>query len=268
MNDRSIGVFDSGLGGLTVLKEMMDMLPNENIIYFGDTARVPYGPRTEEEVRKFTFQAINFFISKNVKAVVIACNTATARALDEAQKRYDIPIIGVIEAGAKTAIKHTKNKTIGVIGTEGTIDSRAYNVELNRLDSDVKVVSKACPLFVPIVEDGWANTMISYYTVNKYLDELKTSSIDTLVLGCTHYPHLQKEIGEVMGEDVILINPAKETVMTLRNLLEEKKMNRIAENKGKCKYYSSNSPSRFAKVASEIMKQTIDDMNEVEIESY
>lgn len=145
MDNRPIGVFDSGLGGLTVLKEIIKVLPNENIVYFGDTARVPYGPRSKETIIKYTFQAINFLISKNVKAIVIACNTATARCLKEAQNKYDIPIIGVIEAGARTAAYSTKNKVVGVIGTEGTVSSKSYNVEIEKLDKEIKIISKACP---------------------------------------------------------------------------------------------------------------------------
>ena len=200
MNNRPIGVFDSGLGGLTVLKEIMKITPNENIVYFGDTARVPYGPRSKETIIKYTFQAIDFLISKNVKAIVIACNTATARALKEANEKYDLPIIGVIEAGAKTAAYTTK--IVGVIGTDGTIRSKAYNIEIAKIDPEIKIVDKACPLFVPIVEEGWANTDIASLTARRYLEELMDKGIDSLVLGCTHYPLLKRTIGEIVGENV------------------------------------------------------------------
>ncbi len=224
MNNRPIGVFDSGLGGLTVLKEIMKITPNENIVYFGDTARVPYGPRSKETIVKYTFQAIDFLISKNVKAIVIACNTATARALKEANEKYNIPILGVIEAGARTAAYTTKNKIVGVIGTDGTIRSKAYNVEISKLDSDIKIIDKACPLFVPIVEEGWANTDIASLTAKRYLEELIDEGIDSLVLGCTHYPLLKRTIGEIVGEKVTLVNPAKETAKDLKKILEENNM--------------------------------------------
>ena len=172
MSDRPIGVFDSGLGGLTVLKEITKILPNENVVYFGDTARVPYGPRSKETVMKYTFQAINFLMSKNVKAIVIACNTATARCLKEANEKYNIPIIGVIEAGARTAAYSTKNKIVGVIGTEGTVRSKAYNTEIGKLDKDIKIIDRACNLFVPIVEEGWSNSEIATLTAKKYLQDL------------------------------------------------------------------------------------------------
>ncbi len=171
MSNRPIGVFDSGLGGLTVLKEINKILPNENIVYFGDTARVPYGSRSKDTVIQYTFQAINFLISKNVKAIVIACNTATARALKLAQEKYDIPIIGVIEAGARTAAYTTKNNMVGVIGTQGTINSKAYNVEISKLNKDIRIIDKACPLFVPIVEEGWSNTDVAEIQLEFLMDQ-------------------------------------------------------------------------------------------------
>lgn len=268
MSNRPIGVFDSGLGGLTVLKEIMKILPNENIVYFGDTARVPYGPRSKETVIKYTFQAINFLISKNVKAIVIACNTATARALKESQEKYDIPIIGVIEAGARTAAYSTKNKIVGVIGTEGTVSSKAYNLEIGKIDKDIKIIDKACPLFVPIVEEGWSNTDIAFLTAKRYLDELKEQDIDSLVLGCTHYPLLKRTIGEVVGEKIKLVNPAKETAIDLKSILES---NHIIKNDSSCatqEYYVSDIPEKFASIAREFLKKKIENIKNVEIQKY
>ena len=220
MDDRPIGVFDSGLGGLTVLKEIMNIIPNENIVYFGDTARVPYGPRSKETIIEYTFQAIDFLISKNVKAIVIACNTATARALKEANEKYDLPIIGVIEAGAKTAAYTTKNKIVGVIGTDGTIRSKAYNTEIAKIDSNIKIVDKACPLFVPIVEEGWANTDIASLTAKRYLQELMDKGIDSLVLGCTHYSLIKKEIQSYF-QDAILLEGAFGVAKEVKRQLTE-----------------------------------------------
>ena len=239
MNNRPIGVFDSGLGGLTVLKEIMKITPNENIVYFGDTARVPYGPRSKETIIKYTFQAIDFLISKNVKAIVIACNTATARALKEANEKYDLPIIGVIEAGAKTAAYTTKNKIVGVIGTDGTIRSKAYNIEIAKIDPEIKIVDKACPLFVPIVEEGWANTDIASLTARRYLEELMDKGIDSLVLGCTHYPLIQKEIKEVLGE-VEFFNGAPSLAKHLKEVLEEKDLISDSQNRGTVEFTDSS----------------------------
>ena len=239
MNNRPIGVFDSGLGGLTVLKEIMKITPNENIVYFGDTARVPYGPRSKETIIKYTFQAIDFLISKNVKAIVIACNTATARALKEANEKYDLPIIGVIEAGAKTAAYTTKNKIVGVIGTDGTIRSKAYNIEIAKIDPEIKIVDKACPLFVPIVEEGWANTDIASLTARRYLEELMDKGIDSLVLGCTHYPFVRDSIKKVVGHEIAIIDGGEGTVREIKRRLKEKNLLSDRKEKGIISIYNS-----------------------------
>lgn len=268
MSNRPIGVFDSGLGGLTVLKEINKLLPNENIVYFGDTARVPYGPRSKETVIRYTFQAINFLISQNVKAIVIACNTATARTLKLAQKKYDIPIIGVIEAGARTAAYMTKNNIVGVIGTQGTINSKAYNLEISKLNKDIRIIEKACPLFVPIVEEGWSNTDVAHLTAKRYLQELIDKGIDSLVLGCTHYPLLKKTIGEVVGENIILVNPAKETAKDLEKVLQLNNLLKGEDTKSNCQYYVSDIPEKFALLAGEFLNQEIDNINNVNIQKY
>lgn len=268
MDNRPIGVFDSGLGGLTVLKEINKHLPNEDTIYFGDTARVPYGQRSKETIMKYTFQAINFLSTKDVKAIVIACNTATARALSEAKEKYDIPIMGVIEAGAKSAVEYTRNNTVGVIGTAATISSNAYNKAIARMNSDVNVIGKACPLFVPLVEEGWANKEISSMAAHMYLDELVEQGIDSLVLGCTHYPILKRTIGEAVGMDIKLINPAKETALSLRNVLEENDMLNGKDEPGTCKYFVSDINEQFSKVAGEFLKRDITDIEKVEIQRY
>ena len=268
MSNRPIGIFDSGLGGLTVFNEIIKILPNENIVYFGDTARVPYGSRSKETVAKYTFQTINFLISKNVKSIVIACNTATAMALKEAQEKYNIPIIGVIEAGARAAASCTSNKIVGVIGTQGTINSKAYNLEVGKLDKDIVIIDKACPLFAPIVEEGWANTDIAFLAAKKYLYELKDKNIDSLVLGCTHYPLLKGAISEVMGNDIKLVNPAEETAKDLNNILER---DNIFKNDGKYgiyEYYVSGIPENFANIAKEFINQELEYVKNVEIQKY
>ncbi|MGL5713073.1 MAG: glutamate racemase [Paraclostridium sp.] len=269
MNNNPIGVFDSGLGGLTVLKEIMNILPKENIVYFGDTARVPYGPRSKETVIKYTFQAINFLVSQNVKAIVIACNTATARSLELAQNTYSIPIIGVIEAGARTAAYTTNNKVVGVIGTEGTINSKAYEEEIHKIDNSIKIIGKACPLFVPIVEEGWSDTEIAFLTVQKYLKELQDSNIDSLVLGCTHYPLLKNTINRVVEGKIKLVNPARETakdlkeVLTLKNLLRIDSLQEASYN-----YFVSDGPEKFASIGEGFLSKKIENIEQIEIQKY
>ena len=267
MNNRPIGVFDSGLGGLTVLKEIIKVLPNENIVYFGDTARVPYGPRSKETIIEYTFQAINFLISKNVKAIVIACNTATARCLKEANEKYDIPIIGVIEAGARTASYSTKNKIVGVIGTEGTINSKAYDNEIKKIDNEIKIVSKACPLFVPIIEEGWADTEVAHLITKEYLKELLEQDIDSLVLGCTHYPILKRTIGDIVGEQIKLVNPAKETAKDLSIILEKENILRLSGD-ASYEYYVSDIPDRFMNIGQQFIKRNMDDVKKIDIQKY
>ena len=267
MKNRPIGVFDSGLGGLTVLKEIIKVLPNENIVYFGDTARVPYGPRSKETIMEYTFQAINFLISKNVKAIVIACNTATARCLKEANEKYNIPIIGVIEAGARTASYSTKNKIVGVIGTEGTVNSKAYDKEIKKIDNEIKIVSKACPLFVPIIEEGWADTEVAHLTAKEYLKELLEQDIDSLVLGCTHYPILKKTIGDIVGENIKLVNPAKETAKDLSTILKQQNILRDKSD-ATYEYYVSDIPEKFISIGQQFIKRDMDDVEKIDIQKY
>ena len=268
MINNPIGVFDSGLGGLTVLKEIMDILPNENIIYFGDTARVPYGPRSKETVIKYTFQAINFLLTKNVKAIVIACNTATATSLVVAQQHYNMPIVGVIEAGARTAVEMTKNNKVGVIGTEGTINSKAYEQEIHKLNSSIQILGKSCPLFVPIAEEGWSDTEVAYLTAMRYLQELKDSNIDSLVLGCTHYPLLINTISKVMGDKVTLVNPARETAKDLLNILSDKNLLREEKAEPDYSYYVSDAPNKFSYIGQGFLNKNIENIYQIEIQKY
>ena len=215
-----IGVFDSGVGGLTVAREIMRQIPNERIVYFGDTARVPYGSKSKDNIIKFSRQIIRFLQTENVKAIVIACNTASALALDEMQQEFDLPILGVVKPGAKVAVETTANKRIGLIGTEANIRSGVYTRYIKSLDDEAKVFEKACPLFVPLVEEGWLHDDITLQVASRYLEELKEKDIDTLIMGCTHYPLIRSTIRKVMGDKVNLVNPAYETAIELKNLLE------------------------------------------------
>ena len=203
--DAPIGVFDSGVGGLTVAREIMRNLPSEKIVYFGDTARVPYGSKSRDTVIRYSRQIIHFLKEQQVKAIVIACNTASAFALDAVQHEQDIPVLGVIGAGAKVAAEETVNKRVGVIGTVGTVGSGIHEAYLKKLDPKITVIGKACPLFVPLVEEGWLHDPVTVEVANRYLQELKDKDVDTLILGCTHYPLIRSTIREVMGEKVRLV---------------------------------------------------------------
>lgn len=222
MNNAPIGVFDSGVGGLTVVREIMEQLPGEALIYFGDTARVPYGNKSEETVVRYSAQIIKFLLSKGAKTIVIACNTASAVALEKMKEVFEVPIIGVVKPGAKAAAEVTRNGKIGVIGTEATIRSGIYSEFLRKTDPHVTVYGKACPLFVPLVEEGWLEEdAITEQVVRRYLAGFSGQEIDTLVLGCTHYPLLRSVIQKVAGDKVKLVNPAVETTRELKYLLEE-----------------------------------------------
>ncbi len=265
---KAIGVFDSGLGGLTVLKEISKILPNENIVYFGDTARVPYGPRSSATVTKYTFQSINFLLEKDIKAIVIACNTASARSLVAAQERYNIPIIGVIKPGSKGALERTNNNKIGIIGTEGTVSSKAYENEILASEPSAKVFSKACSLFVPLVEEGWSDTLVAELTAAEYLKDFDGTDIDTLVMGCTHYPMLYNTIARVTSNKIRLVNPAVETAKALQSLLFEKDLLNDSELPGTYEYYVSDLPVKFKKLGEDFLEQPVDDVTVIEIQKY
>ena len=231
MIDRNapIGVFDSGVGGLTVMKEIMHQIPSEKVVYFGDTARVPYGNKSKETVTKFSRQIVHFLQTRNVKAIVVACNTASAYALDELEKEVEVPIIGVVKPGAKVAVEATRNGKIGVIATEGTISSAIYERYIKELNKNVNVIGKACPLFVPLAEEGLWRDPVTDEIARRYLTELIDIDIDTLVLGCTHYPLIRETVGKIMGEGVTLVNPSYETARELKKLLEQENLLREKE---------------------------------------
>jgi len=227
MDDRPIGIFDSGVGGLTVAREIIDLLPSESIIYFGDTLRCPYGPRDLGEVKGFVFEIVEFLRQKGVKLVVIACNTGTAAGLVEAQARFDLPLVGVIEPSAHAAVMATRNRKVGVIGTVGTVSSRTYDRMINHLDAGIKVYSQACPPFVEFIENGEVSGNDIKKVVVEYLGPLKEAGVDTLILGCTHYPLLTEVIAETMGEGVDIISSAKETAEEVKAILERKGQLRV-----------------------------------------
>lgn len=267
-NTAPIGVFDSGVGGLTVAREIMRQLPEENIVYFGDTARVPYGSKSKNNIIRFSRQIIHFLRTKQVKAVVIACNTASAQALETVQSEFDIPIIGVIVPGARAAVRETRNGKIGVAGTEGTIRSETYNKEIKSLREDAVVIGQPCPLFVPLVEEGFAKHRITKEVIDIYLSDMKNTDIDTLILGCTHYPLLRSSVMEYFGDLVHIVNPAYETAIDLKNVLEEKG---IANHSGKpaaYEFYVSDAAEKFTEFANQILPYDVAATKQVNIEEY
>lgn len=267
MLERPIGVFDSGVGGLTVAHELMRQLPKEELIYVGDTLRCPYGSRPKEEVKQFTFELVKFLLKKNVKMIVIACNTATAFALEDLQKNLDIPVIGVIQPGARAAIKNTKNEHIGIIGTEGTVHSNAYPNALQKINQKLNVTSLACPAFVPMVEKGITEGEQAKRVVEQSLRSLRNDTkIDTLVLGCTHYPLLQNVIQEVMGEDVKIISSGEETARETSTILEVKNLLYTGNRTPKHSFYTTGDLKVFQQISKTIFKQTIKDLRNLTIE--
>lgn len=266
-----VGVFDSGVGGLTVAREIMRQIPEERIVYFGDTARVPYGSKSQDTIIRYSRQIIRFLRTQGVKAIVIACNTASAYALETVQKESDIPIIGVINAGARTAVQATRNGKIGVIGTEGTIGSGIYTEVMKAMKPGIEVTGKSCPLFCPLVEEGLLHDSVTDEIASRYLSVLKGKYIDTLVLGCTHYPLLRSTLGRLMGEDVTLVNPAYETAIELKALLKEQGLNRNPENPFEGEQYQffvSDLAEKFSDFATSILPGEVTETRKINIEEY
>lgn len=246
MRYRAIGIFDSGVGGLTVFKEIAALLPGENLIYLGDTARVPYGTKSVETVRRYAVEAAEFLVDQGVKMLVVACNTASAVALPTLRQRFNLPIIGVIEPGARKAIS-SRNGRIGVIGTDATISSGRYPEAIHALMPEARVFSVACPLFVPLAEEGWADHEIALLTAREYLKSLLTEQIDTLVLGCTHYPLLRKTLRQVVGAGVGLVDSAAETAVLVSAIFSEQGLYRPRHG-GSRTFYVTDVPTRFERI--------------------
>ncbi len=263
-----VGVFDSGVGGLTVAREIIRQLPNESVVYFGDTARVPYGSKSKDTIIRYSGQIIRFLKTKGVKAIVIACNTASAFALDTIEKQLDLPVIGVVKPGAKTAVATTKNKRIGVIGTEGTIKSALYTEYIHGIDPQIEVVGKACPLFCPLVEEGMLHDKVTDEIAARYLKTLQDEDIDSLILGCTHYPLLRSTVAKIMGPEVNLVNPAYETALELGTLLEQKQLRADENHRAEYAFYVSDAAEKFKDFANSIMPFHIEFIEEIQIEAY
>jgi len=268
-NDAPIGVFDSGVGGLTVAREIMRQLPDENMVYFGDTARVPYGSKSKDNIIRYSRQILRFLEQQQVKAIVIACNTASALALDVVHEEFDLPVIGVIEPGARAAVQATVNKKIGVVGTEATIRSEMYSRIVKRMDQAVAVIGKACPLFVPLVEEGFAKHKVTEDIIDYYLASMKCSGVDTMILGCTHYPLLRSKIRKYMGDEIAIVNPAYETAMDLKQILAERELANPGQREtASYEFYVSDAADKFKEFANSILPYDIATTRQVNIEEY
>lgn len=269
MDNRKIGVFDSGLGGLTAVKEIMNLFPNESIVYFGDTGRVPYGTRSKETIVKYTHDDINFLLSQDVKMIIIACGTASSAALPEIKGEFDVPIYGVVDAGAYEASRVTKNNKIGIIGTTATIKSGAYEKYISEYNPDAQTFKKACPLFVPLVENGHFDTPVTKLVIEEYLKDIRDAGVDTLILGCTHYPLLKKAIAEYMGDNVKLISPGEEVAKFLRKKITSENAHSEVCDNDRYSYFVSDSVESFEELGSIFLETKINGkVNKIDIEKY
>ncbi len=265
LNDQPIGVFDSGLGGLTVVKAIRKILPNESVVYLGDTARVPYGNKSQKLIQEYSLQIAEFLIEKGAKMIVVACNTASALALDVLQQSISVPLIGVIEPGVDAALRVTKNRHVGVIGTIATISSGAYQNGLLQQDEAIQVESKDCPLFVPLVEEGWLNEPATDLIVHEYLDEMKNKSIDTLILGCTHYPLLKPSIRRALDNQVTLVDSADVVAEKTDDILKENQLFSERSESGALQCFVTDLPARFQVVAERFLGETIHEAQTVHL---
>lgn len=248
MDNRPIGVFDSGLGGLTAVKQLISVMPNEDIIYFGDTGRVPYGSRSRETIIRYTKDDINFLLGHNIKIIIAACGTASSVALPAIENDYGVKVIGVLEPTCYAAVHATRNGKIGVIGTAGTVKSGKYDQIIKSFSSDVQVFSNPCPMFVPIVENGYANSEVARIVAKDYLTPLKNEGVDTLILGCTHYPLLENVINDIMGTEVKLISSGREAASYSKKVLGREGLLTDREGSGSYEFYVSDNTESFAEL--------------------
>jgi len=262
---RPIGVFDSGIGGLTVVKELNKLLPNEKIIYFGDTARVPYGNKSKETVVHYSLQIAYFLLKKKIKMLVVACNTASSVSLPTLKRHLHIPIIGVIEPGAKTASSISQTMKIGVIGTLGTVKSNSYKKALHRHNGKIQVTQHPCPLFVQLAEEGWHNNIIAQNVSDEYLKVFRGKKIDTLILGCTHYPLLKSVIQKSVGNKVDLIDSGRETAKEVKRILERRGLlnYHVNPNKSQSIFYVSDLPHKFKEISQRFLSKKLERVHKV-----
>ncbi len=269
MDNRKIGVFDSGLGGLTAVKQIMKSLPNESVIYFGDTGRVPYGTKGEETILKYTRNDIRFLMNFDVKVIVIACGTASSISLPTVKSEFDVPIVGVVDATVYAAVRATKNGKIGIIGTPGTIKSGSYERLIREYDPALKTFTRACPLFVPLVENGHFNTPVTKLVIEEYLEEIRAAGVDTLILGCTHYPLLKQAIREYMGDEVVLIDPGAEVAIYLKKKFDDGGLHGEQTDQNQYQYFVSDNVQGFEELGSMFLETKINgQVQKIDIEKY
>ncbi|MBI3250030.1 MAG: glutamate racemase [Deltaproteobacteria bacterium] len=261
--ESAIGIFDSGVGGLTVLQQIARLLPRELLVYLGDTARYPYGSKSSEVVTQYSCENTDFLMDRGLKMLVVACNTASAVALPTLRERYALPVIGVIEPGAHEACRRSQNRRIGIIGTKATISSGAYTQALRTIDPSVEVYSRACPLFVPLVEEGWVDNEVARATIAVYLGSLKHSGIDTLILGCTHYPLLKRAIASFLGPSVGLVDSAEQTATAVSDALASAGLLR-RKGAGSASFFVTDEPDRFVKVGAPFLGHQVESAVRVE----
>lgn len=255
---RPIGIFDSGVGGLTVVAQFEKILPRENLVYFGDTARVPYGTKSKETVTRFSVENVEFLMTHDVKMIVVACNTVSSLALTFLKKCFRVPVIGVIEPGARRAAQTTRNNRVGVIGTHATITSGAYEKAVAKIDPRITVFGRSCPLFVPLVEEGWLREKVTADVASIYLGDMKRKRIDTLILGCTHYPLLKDTLTRVMGSSVALIDSAQEVADQTREILDAAGLLNRSAARGRLRFFVSDEPGRFTKLGERFLRRRIE----------
>lgn len=264
-NELPIGIFDSGVGGLTVMKEIIKQMPEEHIIYLGDTARVPYGVRSPETVLKYSLENTQFLMSRGIKILVVACNTSSAVSLDILLEKFPIPVIGVVGPGARAAVEMTKIKRIAVIGTETTINSGSYERAIKSIDASILVSGIACPLFVPLIEEGWLEGEVVNLTAEKYLSSLKCDSVDTLVLGCTHYPMIKHVIENIV--QIPLIDSAVETAKEVKLALQQKGILRAGRGEVSREFFVTDSPEKFERVGERFLECKIRHISKISLGS-
>jgi glutamate racemase len=263
-----IGIFDSGIGGLTVVKELIKLMPNEDLVYFGDTARVPYGTRSVKLIKQYALEDAAFLEQFNIKLLIIACNTASAVAVDLLKSSLTIPVTGVIEPVVSAALKHSKNNRIGVIGTTATIKSEAYNKKIKNLKQESEVYGQSCPLLVPLVEEGWVEDEITRMTIKKYLNPLLEQHVDTIILGCTHFPVIKDLIQEVVGQDIILIDSGQETAKVVMKMLENMNLEHLDDSPGSFKCFVSDIPDKFDEVGTRFLGEPVVNAERVDFDNF
>jgi len=263
-----IGVFDSGIGGLTVVREIISRMPSEDIIYLGDTARVPYGVRAPETVRRYALEGARFLLRREIKLFVVACNTVSAVGLEDIVSITGVPVLGVIEPGARAAGKSTSTRKVGVIGTEATVKSGAYTAAIKRHAPEIEVISVPCPLFVPLVEEGWLDGEVPELVADKYLSALTSEGIDSLLLGCTHYPLLKPMLAKVLGPDIRLIDSAYETAFEVEQTLKADGAHSVNDRPGSLEFYVTDSPAKFSEVGGRFLGAQIENIEKTDLEAH